>query len=48
VAAVSIVTVQLFPIVTLSAAVGTTPPDQVAPELQSPPGATQEISARGA
>ena len=42
-AAVSIVTVQPLPIVTLSAAVGTTPPDHVAPELQSPPGATQEI-----
>ena len=43
-AAVSIVTVQPFVIVTLSAPVGTTPPDHVEPELQSPPGATQEIS----
>jgi hypothetical protein len=32
---------------TLSAAVGT-PPDQVAGELQLPPGATHEMSARGA
>jgi hypothetical protein len=45
-AAASIVTVQPFVIVTLSAPVGTTPPDHVAPELQSPPGATQEISSR--
>ncbi len=45
-AAVSIVTVQPFVIVTLSAPVGTTPPDHVEPELQSPPGATQEISSR--
>ena len=33
---------------TLSAAVGTTPPDHVAGELQRPPGATQAMSASGA
>ena len=45
-AAASIVTVQPAVIVTLSAPVGTTPPDQVEPELQRPPGATQEMSSR--
>ena len=47
-AAVSIVTVQPVVIATLSAAVGTAPPDHVAPELQLPPGATHVMSARGA
>src|SRR5262245_25521554 len=46
-AAVSMITVQPVPIVTLSAAVGT-PPDHVPGELQLPPGATHAMSPRGA
>jgi len=47
VAAVSMVTVQPLPIRTSSAAVGTKPLDQVEPELQLPPGATQETVSCG-
>ena len=46
-AAVSIVTVQPLPIITSSAAVGTTPSVHVAGELQLPPGAAHVISVCG-
>src|SRR6266508_670163 len=46
-AAVSIVTVQPFVIVTTSAAVGTTPPTHGVVELQLPPGVAQEMLSSG-